>query len=109
MLIIGGSLTLAVGFLLLLGDTIVVIYGAAMLIALGNGLMWPSVMAVLSKIAGDTYQGAVQGFASSVGAIASIAGLILGGLLYNSIGTGVFAVSAATIVVAAAVAYCGRK
>ena len=85
------------------------IYCAAMLIALGNGLMWPSVMAVLSRVAGDTYQGAVQGFASSVGAIASIAGLILGGFLYNWTGTGGFAVSAATILVVAAVACFGRK
>ena len=108
-LIIGGSLILAVGFLLLVGDTIIVIYCAAMLIALGNGLMWPSVMAVLSRVAGDTYQGAVQGFASSVGAIASIAGLILGGFLYNWVGAGVFAVSAATILVVAAVACFGRK
>jgi MFS family permease len=108
-LIVGGSLILAVGFLLLVGDTIIVIYCAAMLIALGNGLMWPTVMAVLSRVAGDTYQGAVQGFASSVGAIASIAGLILGGFLYNWVGAGVFAVSAATILVVAAVACFGRK
>jgi len=108
-LIVGGSLILAVGFLLLVGDTIIVIYCAAMLIALGNGLMWPTVMAVLSRVAGDTYQGAVQGFASSVGAIASIAGLILGGFLYNWVGAGVFAVSAATILVVGAVACFGRK
>ena len=108
-LIVGGSLILAVGFLLLLDDDIIVIYSAAMLMALGNGLMWPSVMAVLSRVAGDTYQGAVQGFASSAGAIASIAGLILGGLLYNWIGTSVFAVSAATIVIVAAVAFFGRR
>jgi hypothetical protein len=51
----------------------------------------------------------VQGFASSVGAIASIVGLILGGFLYNWVGAGVFAVSAATILVVAAVACFGRK
>ena len=108
-LIVGGSLILAIGFVLLLGDTIIVIYCAAMLIALGNGLMWPTVMAALSRVAGDTYQGAVQGFASSVGAIASIAGLIFGGFLYNWVGVGVFAVSAATILVVAVVACFGRK
>jgi len=108
-LIVGGSLILAAGFFLLRGGTIVVVYSAAMLIALGNGLMWPSVMAVLSRAAGGTYQGAVQGFASSAGAIASIAGLILGGLLYNWIGVGVFAVSAVTILVVAVVAFFCRK
>ena len=71
--------------------------------------MWPTVMAALSRVAGDTYQGAVQGFASSVGAIASIAGLIFGGFLYNWVGVGVFAVSAATILVVAVVACFGRK
>jgi predicted MFS family arabinose efflux permease len=66
------------------------------------------VMAVLSKLAGVTYQGAVQGFASSVGAIASIAGLVLGGLFYNRIGADVFAVSAVTILVVAAIALFRR-
>ena len=39
----------------------------------------------------------VQGFASSVGAVASIIGLIMGGLLYNWIGARVFVVSAVTV------------
>ncbi len=108
-LIVCGSLILAGGFILLLNDSVYVIYGAAMMIALGNGLIWPTVMAVLSKAAGDTYQGAVQGFASSVGAIASIAGLIIGGFLYNWAGSGVFLFSAGTIMVVAAVAFFDRK
>ena len=44
------------------------IYAGAALIALGNGLMWPTFMAVLSRRAGERFQGAVQGFASSSGA-----------------------------------------
>jgi len=96
-LVIGGSLILSFGFALLVGSSTAMIYAGAALIALGNGLMWPSVMAVLSKFAGDRYQGVVQGFASSVGAVASIFGLILGGLLYNWIGARVFVVSAVTI------------
>jgi len=108
-LIVGGSLILAGGFVMLLGDTKLVVYSAAMLIALGNGLMWPTLLAVISKVAGDTYQGAVQGFAGGVGAIASIAGLILGGLLYNWMGVGIFAASAAAILVAAVVAFVGKS
>ena len=42
-------------------------------------------------------QGAVQGFASSAGAVASIAGLLLGGALYQWLGSGVFLFSAALI------------
>ena len=108
-LIVFGSLAVAAGFFLLLGGTVEIIYGAALLIALGNGLMWPSVLAVLSKVAGDTHQGAVQGFASSAGAVASIVGLILGGFLYNSIGSGGFAVSSAVILVVAVLALFGKK
>lgn len=96
-LIVAGSLILSVGFAFLVGSTKTLLYVAAAFIALGNGLMWPSVLAVLSKIAGDRYQGAVQGIAGSAGAVASIIGLVLGGLMYNGITTITFVVSAAII------------
>ena len=48
--------------------------------ALGNGLMWPSFMSILSRHAGTENQGVIQGVASSFGSIASIIGLILGGI-----------------------------
>ena len=53
--------------------------------------------ALLSKVAGETCQGAVQGLAGSLGAVASVAGLVLGGLLYATLGPRVFWVSAAVI------------
>lgn len=96
-LILGGSLILGTGFLFLLGDHLVMLYVGAALLALGNGLMWPTFMAVLSKQAGEAFQGAVQGFASSLGAAASIVGLIGGGLLYTWFGPWVFVVSTITI------------
>ena len=46
-------------------------------------------------------QGAVQGFAGSLGGLASILGLIAGGVLYPALGPATFAVSAATIFVVA--------
>jgi hypothetical protein len=52
---------------------------------------------MLSRAAGSRYQGAVQGFASSCGAVASIVGLLAGGALYTYLDSGVFLVSAATI------------
>jgi MFS family permease len=67
------------------------------LFALGNGLMWPSFMSILSKRAGTVLQGAVQGVAGSFGGLASIIGLIAGGLLYNQIGAATFLVSAVVI------------
>ena len=73
------------------------IYVAAILFAVGNGLMWPSFMSILSKFAGKVRQGAVQAVASSIGSLASIIGLIIGGLLYNSIGSTTFLIAAVII------------
>ena len=98
-LILLGSPILAASFLLLARPDLWSIYGGAALLALGNGLMWPSVMSVLSRVAGATYQGAVQGIAGSVGALASILGLIAGGLLYETLGGSVFFLAGATIFV----------
>ena len=61
-------------------------------------------MSLLSKAAGERAQGAVQGVAGSSGAIASVLGLILGGLLYGGIGGDVFLASGAVVVVVSVVA-----
>ena len=74
-----------------------IVYIAAVFFAVGNGLMWPSFLSYLSKIAGIKLQGSVQGFASSFGSIASIIGLILGGLIYSFIGVFVFLISSFVI------------
>jgi MFS family permease len=89
-LVIDGSLVLAVSFLFFTVDGKPEAYIGTTLLALGNGLMWPSLMALLSMATGREEQGAVQGFASSGGAVASILGLLVGGLLYGVLGTGVF-------------------
>jgi len=95
-LVVGGGVVLGSNFLLLTYPTTGMIYGAAALFALGNGIIWPSFLAILSRVAGD-HQGTVQGFASSAGSAASIVGLIAGGLLYDTIGPSVFLLSAGTI------------
>jgi MFS transporter, DHA1 family, tetracycline resistance protein len=96
-LVIIGSLILGVNFTLFVSDNIVLIFGAVILFALGNGLMWPSFMSILTRFAGTTHQGAVQGVASSIGSLASIIGLVVGGLMYNSIGVSNFLISAGFI------------
>jgi DHA1 family tetracycline resistance protein-like MFS transporter len=98
-LVIIGSVILGTNFILFVSNDIILIYGAAILFALGNGLMWPSVMSILSKRAGTVHQGAVQGVASSFGSLASIIGLIIGGLLYNLIGITTFLICAGVIFV----------
>jgi MFS transporter, DHA1 family, tetracycline resistance protein len=96
-LVIFGSLILGTNFVLFFSESIISVYIAVVLFAIGNGLMWPSFMSILSKRAGTALQGAVQGVAGSFGGIASIIGLIAGGVLYNLTGGATFLVSAVII------------
>ena len=96
-LVIIGSIILGTNFVLFASNNLVSVFGAVILFALGNGLMWPSFMSILSRRAGSKLQGAVQGFAGSFGGLASIFGLIFGGFLYNSIGGATFLISAGVI------------
>jgi MFS family permease len=81
----------------LISNNILLIYVAAILFAVGNGLMWPSLLSILSKHGGTVHQGAVQGVAGSFASLASIIGLIIGGILYNLIGGITFLISAGVI------------
>jgi MFS family permease len=96
-LVIIGSIILGANFILIVSNNEIFIYGAAVLFAVGNGLMWPSFLSILSKTAGNAYQGFIQGIASSFGSLASIVGLIIGGLLYSLIGGFTFLISAGII------------
>ena len=96
-LVIIGSVILGINFILLVSSDIILIYGAAVLFAVGNGLMWPPVMSILSNRAGTVYQGTVQGVANSFASLASIIGLMMGGLLYNMLGATTFLISAGVI------------
>jgi DHA1 family tetracycline resistance protein-like MFS transporter len=96
-LVIIGSIILGTNFILFVSNNIVSVGLAIILFAVGNGLMWPSFMSILSKRAGSKLQGAVQGIAGSFGGLASILGLTMGGFLYNSIGAVTFLISAGVI------------
>src|SRR6478736_8028726 len=96
-LVVIGSIILGINFVLFASNNIVAVSVALILFAVGNGLMWPSFMSILSRRAGSKLQGAVQGVAGSFGGLASIVGLTLGGLLYNSIGGATFLISAGII------------
>ena len=96
-LVIIGSVILGTNFILLVSSDIILIYAAAVMFAVGNGLMWPSVMSIFSKRAGIVYQGTVQGVANSFGSLASIIGLLMGGLFYNMFGATTFLISAGVI------------
>jgi MFS family permease len=91
-----GAFVLGFGFLTLIPANNWMPFVAAVLIALGNGLMWPPVVALLSKAAGE-HQGAVLGLAGSVSAAASIIGLFFGGILYHHFTGWLFVLSAGFI------------
>ncbi|HZE77064.1 MAG TPA: MFS transporter [Nitrososphaeraceae archaeon] len=96
-LVVIGNLILDANFILLVSNQAILVYCAAVFFALGNGLMWPSVLSLLSKRAGVIHQGSVQGIAGSFGSLASIIGLTVGGLLYHFLGAATFLISAAVI------------
>jgi MFS family permease len=95
-----GGLILGTAFLFLTSDRLTFVYLGAALFSLGNGLQWPSFLTILSNTAGTRHQGAVQGLGGSVGSLASIVGLVLGGVLYTTLGGSTFVVSAILIFVA---------
>jgi len=96
-LIVAGSAVLGLGFIALTSPLPALIYVGAALFALGNGVMWPSMLSVLSGLAGDEHQGSVHGLAGAIGSLASILGLVAGGVLYGLIGEATFLISAGTV------------
>ena len=94
-LVIAGGFLLAICFVCLTFNNIVIMYTGALFFALGNGLMWPSFVALLSNTGNDDTQGAIQGVASAAGSLASIAGLVSGAFLFNLLHSNIFFVTAA--------------
>ncbi|MEM9000131.1 MAG: MFS transporter [Bacteroidota bacterium] len=93
-LILIGSFLLAMSFYLLSYQGVVLMYLANTILSVGNGLMWPSFLALLSRTGSKKKQGAIQGYGNSMGSMASMFGLVLGGLLFESLGTLVFVIGA---------------
>lgn len=93
-LIYTGAFFLGCGFLLLTFQQTPVIYIGCAIFSLGNGLMWPSFMGYLAGTGSKSTQGAIQGYGTSMGSFASIIGLVVGGLLFESLGTTVFVIGA---------------
>ncbi|KXS41501.1 MFS transporter [Methanolobus zinderi] len=92
-----GSLILGTNFVLLAFSDVLLAYAAAVLFAIGNGFMWPSIQSILSKLAGRTHQGVVQGVSSSFTSIASIVGLVFGGFIYAQVGIWTFIIAAVIV------------
>lgn len=93
-LFIIGSLILALAFACMAIPSSGLIYLSAVFYGLGNGLMWPSFLAMLSQLGQQNQQGRIQGLAGSAGSLASIIGLIAGGFIFSVISAHIFFVSA---------------
>lgn len=92
-LVVSGSIILSISFLFFMSAEDWIIYAGATLLSIGNGLMWPSLLAEISRTAGDEIQGAVQGYAGSLGSMAMIIGLVIGGFLFEWFGQKIFIIS----------------
>ena len=92
-LVIVGSLLIAISFLFLMSSSSFWLYVANILRAIGNGLMWPSFLSILSGTGSKHIQGAIQGYGNSMGSAASILGLVGGGVFFNTLGVNIFAIA----------------
>ena len=98
--LINGGLLPALHFFLMQYGRAELLYLAALLFALGDGVMWPSVESTVARVGGAEDQGAGQGIADSAGSLANIIGLPLGGIAYESVGPKTFLLSAGCALVA---------
>jgi MFS family permease len=94
-----GSALLIAAYILISMNASAALLAGGVLYGVGNGLMWPSYLMMLSEAGPHACQGAIQGLGSSVGSLASIVGTLAGGLLYVNIGVLAFYISAATVAV----------
>jgi MFS transporter, DHA1 family, tetracycline resistance protein len=103
-LVVGGCAVLGLNFLLMQSQRTEVVYLGAALFALGNGVMWPSLVSIVAATGGERLQGAVQGLVGGAGSLAAIVGLIGGGLAFGLLGAGAFVAAAGLAFAAAALA-----
>jgi DHA1 family tetracycline resistance protein-like MFS transporter len=92
-----GSVIVALSYIAITFTTTPLAYVGAALYGIGNGLMWPSFLSILSDQSGEEYQGYLQGLNSSAGSLASIIGLLAGGILYSVMHGNIFFIAAAMV------------
>jgi MFS family permease len=82
--IVVGAASFTIGFLLVPSVwRLWLLYVIAFLIAIGQGLCYPALTALLSKIAPESERGSLLGLATSVGSLARFLGPLLSGFLYD--------------------------
>ncbi|MEL6972838.1 MAG: MFS transporter [Bacteroidota bacterium] len=89
-LVMIGSLLIGLSFVSMTFATTAAVYLANVLLSIGNGIMWPSFLSIFAQRSDPSKQGTIMGYGNSTGSLASIFGLILGGILFSRIGPSVF-------------------
>jgi DHA1 family tetracycline resistance protein-like MFS transporter len=83
--IVTGAASFVIGFLLVPSIfRVPLLYGVAFFIAIGQGLCYPALTSLVSKVAPETERGSLLGLATSVGSLARFLGPILSGFLYDA-------------------------
>jgi MFS family permease len=85
--IIIGAACFTVGFVLIPSIwRVTLLYGVAFLIAIGQGLCYPALTSLVSKVAPEGERGSILGLATSAGSLARFVGPIIAGALYDFAG-----------------------
>lgn len=98
-LVLIGSILVASSFAALSQPNIWMVYLANVLLSVGNGLMWPSFLAIFAERSDPSKQGTIMGYGNSTGSLASIIGLVTGGLLFSQVGPSIFLIGASLLLV----------
>jgi MFS family permease len=97
-----GCIVLVGAYLAMSSSSRAGLLAGGVLYGLGNGVMWPSYLTMLSHTGPADAQGAVQGVGSSTGSLASIVGTVAGGLLFVAAGVVTFYAAATAAAIASA-------
>ncbi len=86
------------------------LYPAALLVAIGQGLCYPSLMSLVTKSSPSNQHGSVLGVSSSVSSLSRVLGPILGGTMYGiAAAKGAFLVASGIALVAFVIAISIRR
>ncbi|MDQ3283162.1 MAG: MFS transporter [Acidobacteriota bacterium] len=104
--IVVGASSFALGFALVPSIwRVPLLYAVAFFIAIGQGLCYPSLTSLISKVAPESERGSILGLATSVGSLARFLGPIVSGFLYDRArAAGAFYGGAVVMLIALAVA-----
>lgn len=114
-LVVAGAASLGLGLAAIpLIDTPWMLVPVAFLVAVGQGLTYPSLTSLVTKVSPAEEHGSMLGIASSVGSLSRMVGPVLGGVLYDAAGgRGAFfggaLISAVAVVVAVAMRRSGAE